>query len=644
MTQRFIPFYLKQSISRKLIFLILIFSSIITLILTATQLWLEFDAEVSEIESRLIDIDKSFSQTITQQIWNLDREQMETTADGLFQLPYVDLVVISGSEIEPVIRGNISEVDQKSDVGKVKHIKLEKDLYYESEDTLIGHLTVSASLEPVYTKLFNKILITLFNQGIKTFLVSIFMLVVFNLVVVKHLVELAKLVDGLTSENLNEAKLLKISSDSGDEIDTVISSINLMITRLKENYNDLKDSELALKLHQAQLEEIVEKRTSQLRSAKLSAEKANEAKSLFLASMSHELRTPLNSIILLSKLLSKNTDSNLTEEQIKKAMVINSSGTELLNLVTDLLDLSKIEAGKMILDFDDFKLKEVLINIELLFKPVANQKGVDFRVEYQDDFDLKTDREKLNQILNNIVGNAIKFTPKGSVVIKVFKTQSDDKGEYCVEVCDTGIGMSEAEKEHIFNVFQQANNKISSEFGGTGLGLAICKKLCELLSIEIEIESTLNQGSTFRLYIPSPKQIEHKIINAEVGDLKLLPDTENLKVAIIDDDKRSLTYLEHLLDKENINVDSYLSAHDFLLATENNLHWNIIIIDLYMPDINGFELLAKIKEKNIDSRLILLTGQANVETKRKASELGFDSFISKPINLELLKQEINRLA
>ncbi len=643
MIHRFIPFYLKNSISKKLIFLILIFSSIITLVLTAAQLWLEFETEISEIESRLVDIDRSFSQTIAQQIWNLDREQMEITADGLFQLPYVDLVQISGSDMEPVIKGDIEEINmsQKEDN---EHIRLEKDLFHDSLETSIGHLTICTSLKPIYSKLFNKILITLFTQGIKTFLVSIFMLIVFNLVVVRQLVALAKLTDGLSSENFNKAKLLEMSSEKGDEIDTVISSINLMITRLRENYNDLKRSEEEIKQHRDQLEDIVQKRTEQLHSAKITAEKANEAKSLFLASMSHELRTPLNSIILLSKLLTKNAEENLTADQLKKANVINSAGKELLLLVTDLLDLSKIEAGKMTVDYDDFNLKDILINIESLFKPVAEHKGLDFEISIESDFPLKTDREKLAQILNNIVGNAIKFTQKGKVSIKLYTSKQSDKGNYCVEVTDTGIGMTKSEIDIIYDVFQQGNNKISSEFGGTGLGLAICKKLSELLNIEIEIDSQPNVGSTFRIYIPSQAQIEHTIINAEVDDMKLNAAARNLKIAVVDDDPRALIHLTHLLDKDNMNVTTFTSPRVFLELTVRDNDWDLIIIDLFMPEINGFELFTKIKELNLKGKTMLLTGESSVETKRKARDTGFDGFVSKPINLEYLKQEINRLA
>lgn len=640
MIRRFIPKYVVKSISRKLIFLILLFSSIITLILTATQLWLEFDSEVNAIHSRLIDIDRSFTQTITQQVWNLDREQMEITANGLYQLPYVDYVRISGSDMEPVILGATDQPDEYYENNN-SHIRLEKDLYYESIQTSIGHLSICTSLDPIYSKLFNKILITLVTQGIKTFLVSLFMLIVFNLVVVKHLVALAKLTDNLTTENLNEAKLLDSPTVKGDEIDTVISSINLMITRLRENYNDLKDSEQELKEHRDHLEEVVERRTSQLKSAKISAEQANEAKSLFLASMSHELRTPLNSIILLSGLLAKNHESNLDIDQIKKARIINSSGKDLLSLVTDLLDLSKIEAGKMTLEFEDFSLSEVLQSVEVLFSPLAAQKGIDLNFKIENEGQIRTDREKLLQILNNIIGNAIKFTNKGEVSIHLEKFENSVNGEFCITVKDTGIGISSAEKEVIFELFQQANKKISSEFGGTGLGLAISKKLAELLKVTIEIESELGKGTIFKIFIPSPHQIEHTIFNTDIDLTKF---HKEISIAVIDDDQRSLVYLQNLLESEKINMKCFDSPLEFLeRAQAQSNPWDVTIIDLVMPEMDGFELFKKLQEFNYESKFILLTGHTSLEHKIQARDIGFDSFIPKPINLRFLKQEIIRI-
>lgn len=611
--------------------------------MTGLQLWLEFRSDVTEIEVRLQDIDKSFSQTIAQQIWNLDREQMQITAGGLFQLPYVDYVSIAGSDMEPVAFG---EEPSKKD-GKLnpnRHIRLHKDLFHDSLETRIGQLIISTSLEPVINKLRNKVLITLATQGVKTFLVSLFMLIVFNQLVVRHLVSLAHVTDNMNLESLNSIKIPAIKKSSGDEIDVVISSFNLMLNRLKENYNELKASEINLKHYKEELEETIERRTFQLKAAKLSAEQANEAKSLFLASMSHELRTPLNSIILLSGILAKNTKKNLNPDQVKQSEVINRAGKELLTLVVDILDLSKIEAGKMKIEHDDFELRELIEHISDLYSPLAKQKGIKFKVNIESPCPSRTDRDKLSQIVKNIVGNAIKFTSQGYVEIKLSLKPDEARGEYCIEVRDTGIGISSEAKDIIFQRFQQAHNKISSEFGGTGLGLAISKKLAEILSITIEVDSEESIGSTFRLFIPSPRQVEHEVFNTQHTDSSD-PKEEFIgkRVAIIDDDERNLFTLQSLLEVDKIEVDRFLSGFSFLSQAEEGKKWDAVLLDLMMPEMDGHEVFEKLKKMNYTGPVLLVTAATDPDQRRKAENLGFDAFIPKPIDLRLLRKELRRL-
>lgn len=306
------------------------------------------------------------------------------------------------------------------------------------------------------------------------------------------------------------------------------------------------------KTYQKQLEKEVMKRTaeieakaSELEKKNIELEKAqriirekiialelsNQYKSEFLANMSHELRTPLNSILLLSKLLSENRFNNLTEKQIEFLATINASGTSLSEMINDILDLSKIEAGKMELWVSEIKLAEVKNNLQSQFSPLAKQKGISFEIEMESDLPdtITTDAKKLEQILKNLLSNACKFTDKGSVLLRIGKPENTtvipnkhafSEKTISFTVVDTGIGISEDKKELVFEAFRQADGSINRKYGGTGLGLSISKKLAKVLEGELFYISQTDKGSMFTLLLPEKIKPGSKIISVQ-------PDSRN---------------------------------------------------------------------------------------------------------------------
>jgi signal transduction histidine kinase len=251
-----------------------------------------------------------------------------------------------------------------------------------------------------------------------------------------------------------------------------------------------------------EMEARVARRTAELEEAKSAAERASETKSQFLANMSHELRTPLNSLLILARLLADNPGGNLTEKQVKFAQTIRDSGQDLLSLINDLLDLAKIESGAVIaLSVAPARFTDLREDLQRAFAELAQQKGLAFSIVLDAALPatVRTDATRLKQVLKNLIANAIKFTARGAVTVRIAAEGAD---RVAFAVSDTGIGISPDKQQVIFEAFQQADGSTSRQYGGTGLGLSISRQLARLLGGELRLASTPGQGSTFTLVLP----------------------------------------------------------------------------------------------------------------------------------------------
>jgi len=261
-----------------------------------------------------------------------------------------------------------------------------------------------------------------------------------------------------------------------------------------------------------QLYTDLQRKTSELENKAGELALSSKYKSEFLANMSHELRTPLNSILLLSKLLAENAEKNLTQEQVEFAQVIHNSGSGLLQLINEILDLSKIESGKMEIDMKEISLQTICKNLTDLFAPLAREKNIDFAVKCNPDLTgmIKTDALRLEQVLKNFVSNGLKFTEKGTVELTMRKPDplrgefgsSKPENFIAFEVKDTGIGIPKEKHALVFDAFQQADGSTRRKYGGTGLGLSISREIARMLGGEIMLESEVGKGSSFTLILP----------------------------------------------------------------------------------------------------------------------------------------------
>ena len=388
-----------------------------------------------------------------------------------------------------------------------------------------------------------------------------------------------------------------------------------------------------------------------LAAAKKTAESANRAKSEFLANMSHEIRTPLNGVIGMIELLQH---TELTPVQNEYAEFAKSAGIELAQLVNDILDLSKIEAKKMELDLSDFDLQQLIEKTIGLLSLSAHDKSVALTstIEIGTPVKLRGDERRLCQIITNLVNNAIKFTPAGSVALKV---QKDFEHEGTVGlrflVQDTGIGIAADKLEYVFGIFTQANGSTTRKFGGTGLGLAICKLLVELMGGNIGVESTEGEGSIFWFTVALEKLVEaearssknSKTLSRELSDYSTPQPRSShiIRILLTEDDPGTKIIIPKLLKNYGYLVDVAGGGKEALKALENN-DYALVLMDCMMPEMSGYEITAEIRNpvsavRQHDIPIIAFTGKAMKEDRDLCIESGMNDHIAKPVILtELL--------
>jgi PAS domain S-box-containing protein len=386
-----------------------------------------------------------------------------------------------------------------------------------------------------------------------------------------------------------------------------------------------------------------------LKISKQEAEIANVAKSEFLANMSHEIRTPMNAILGFSEALYHKLESKQHQKMIKSIL---SSGNLLLSLLNDILDLSKIEAGKMEISLQPVSLVGMLDEIILLFKDKAQLKGLDLKYHVENDFPpaVLLDEIRIKQVLFNLVGNAIKFTHKGYVHINLsFVYSAENIGELQIEVKDSGIGIPESQYQRIFEAFSQQDGQSNREYGGTGLGLAISKRLVEKMNGFIKLDSTAGKGSSFKVIFPkigvSQIAVREKEDFEDIQDLRF----EQATILIVDDVDSNIEMVESLLSSTDLNI---LTAQNGQMALEviKQANPDLILLDIRMSGMDGFEVARQIKSSSETKDIPVIAFTASVISLGEIEKTGnFDGCLFKPIKkselinvlMKFLKYSIN---
>ncbi|MFL5361250.1 MAG: response regulator, partial [Myxococcales bacterium] len=532
-----------------------------------------------------------------------------------------------------------------------------------------------------------------------------------------QLMESIGVVLNMISANMRTEELLQQSQGLTQELQTQSKELQVQQEELKRSNSALEKQALELEEKAKQLEEQnqnIEIKNREVEMARASIEEKAEQlqliskyKSEFLANMSHELRTPLNSLLILAKLLSDNKDANLTDKQVEYAKTIYASGGDLLSLINEILDLSKVEAGKMQIEPRDIAIDDLQDFIVRNFRPVADQKNLALTVDIAENVPthIRTDPQRLQQVLKNLLANAFKFTEQGTVSVRVDAIQDRSRFEAPTllstgtvigfHVHDTGIGIPHNKQKIIFEAFQQADGTTSRKYGGTGLGLSISREITRLLGGEIHVESAPGEGSTFSLYLPdryvgvedeepdnadeqsqprqrsfapkiraapppASKPVKEPISRTRVDMLSHpSPVPDNLVQKPVEDDR------EHLRDGDRVLLiieDDVKFARimvgmarekgfkavvatrgDTGLALANELLPTAITLDIQLPVVDGWSILDRLK-RNPRTRHIPVHVISIVEKSQKGAAMGAFSYLEKPVSKEALEGSISHIA
>lgn len=492
------------------------------------------------------------------------------------------------------------------------------------------------------------------------------------------------------------SELLEETQRQSEELQNQQDELKATNEELEQQTEHLRNSEQVLKAQQEELEvanseledktdvleeqkEKLEQSWQQVKLKSRELELANKYKSEFLSNMSHELRTPLNSLLILSKMLMDNSEGNLTDEQVESSKVIYEGGTDLLSLINEILDLSKIEAGKMEINIDELSLQDMINDVEKNFHHVAVKKNLELKTKIDANLPecIRTDGKRVSQVIKNLLSNALKFTEQGSVTVSITRPESsidlshsglDHNNAIAFSISDTGIGISDDKKQVIFQAFQQADGTIDRKYGGTGLGLSISKEIAKLLGGEIQLQSEHGKGSTFTMYLPevsinisddttetlsgdvtsrpqieTPAETKDQVSPSIQHDLKVVPDDrddigdDDKVILIVEDDWKFAKILVDMSHDKNFKC-LVASSGETGIKLAADYQPDAIILDVGLPGIDGFAVIDTLKDNSATRHIPVhfMSARDEKQSETKALSMGAIGYMTKPVSKQLL--------
>ena len=547
------------------------------------QIFIEYkNSKKDNIES-FSKIENVYKDLYEKHIISKNTYEIEELTKAIFETTKVSGIIIEDKENKIVyIRGDIpftfpsKEITKNNfqDLNFLKSEFLSKRIEFKG----FGETYASVSLFIKNSEIFESIKETVFLMLFNLLGSMIILFILFTAFILKYLNKpLTKIIEETKKFDVVAHEVIEIKTDNfqKNEFYKLAKTFNKMSKEINEAYINMQQLTMIREIQKNKLEEQKDELI-----------KANKSKDDFLANMSHELKTPLNSINIISEVMINNREKNLTDKQKKNLEIVNKCGRDLLFLINDVLDLSKLEAGQIVLNNKEINVKDFVSSIYDMFKPQTKLKDVKFVVKVDENINsIYSDEERIKQIVKNLLSNALKFTEKGEISLKV----EDDKDNVKIIVKDEGIGIPKDKLEHIFDRFKQVDGSTTRKYGGTGLGLSICKELAILLKGEISVESTLDEGSVFEILIPKNEHLINSLKKEDKHDDKKKEETKET-LFVYNNNPVSFFQIILLLNK-NFLVKQY-SKIDELISNYKD-ESKKVVIDISELDENSFEHIKK---------------------------------------------------